>query len=88
MHENKYKDYKDETLVKVILSYKAKGRDHFQWETNVGEQKANNIHMNVSVSRDEFIKMRTERDKTLGAPKLILPSVQVNMHASEFYPHC
>ncbi len=73
----------DDTRMYLCHDYKAKGRDHFQWETTVGQQKANNIHMNVSVSRDEFIKMRTERDKTLGMPKLILPSIQVNMRAGE-----
>ena len=52
-------------------------------ETTVGEQKSNNVHMNLSVSRDTFIKMRTERDKSLGMPKLILPSIQVNMRAGE-----
>jgi len=73
----------DETHMYLCHDYKAKGRDHYQWETTVGDQKAHNIHMNVSVSRDEFIKMRTERDKTLGMPKLILPSIQVNMRAGE-----
>lgn len=73
----------DDTRMYLCHDYKAKGRDHFQWETTVGQQKANNIHMNVSVSRDEFIKMRTERDKTLSMPKLILPSIQVNMRAGE-----
>jgi len=73
----------DDTRMYLCHDYKTKGRDHFQWETTVGQQKSNNIHMNISVSRDEFIKMRTERDKTLGMPKLILPSIQVNMRAGE-----
>ena len=73
----------DKTRMYLCHDYKAKGRDHFQWETTVGEQKSNNVHMNLSVSRDAFIKMRTERDKSLGMPKLILPSIQVNMRAGE-----
>lgn len=85
LYDSVHKLYKlpDETRMYLCHDYKAKGRDHFQWETTVGDQKANNVHMNVSVSRDEFIKMRTERDKTLGMPKLILPSIQVNMRAGE-----
>lgn len=74
----------DETRMFLCHDYKAKGRDHFAWETTVGEQKAKNIHLNASVKRDEFIKMRTERDKTLNMPRLILPSIQVNMRAGEF----
>lgn len=74
----------DETRMFLCHDYKAPGRDHFAWETTVGQQKAENIHLNSSVTRDEFIKMRTERDKTLKMPRLILPSIQVNMRAGEF----
>lgn len=74
----------DETRMYLCHDYKAKGRDYFAWETTIGEQKAKNIHLNASVTRDEFIKMRTERDKTLNMPRLILPSIQVNMRAGEF----
>lgn len=73
----------DETRMFLCHDYKAKGRDYYAWETTVGNQKKNNIHLNTSVTRDAFIKMRTERDKTLGMPKLILPSIQVNMRAGE-----
>lgn len=73
----------DETRMYLCHDYKAKGRDHYEWETTVGEQKANNIHLNTGVSREEFIKMRTARDKTLDMPKLILPSIQINMRAGE-----
>jgi len=73
----------DETRMYLCHDYKAKGRDHYAWETTVGNQKKNNIHLNTSITRDEFIKMRTERDKTLAMPKLILPSIQVNMRAGE-----
>lgn len=51
------------------------------WETTVAEQKASNIHVGGGKSRDDFIKFRTERDAQLAMPKLIIPSLQVNMRA-------
>ena len=66
--------------------YKAPGRDEFRWETTVGEEKAHNVHAREGVSEDEFVAMRTARDKTLGMPRLILPSVQVNMRAGRMPP--
>ncbi|MBO6638421.1 MAG: MBL fold metallo-hydrolase [Roseitalea sp.] len=54
-----------------------------KWETTVGEEKAHNIHVGGGKSRDEFVAMRTERDETLDMPKLIIPSLQVNMRAGE-----
>ena len=76
----------DETRMFLCHDYKAPGRDEYAWETTVGEQKRSNIHLNASVTRDEFIKMRTERDKTLALPKLIMPSIQVNMRAGRMPP--
>jgi len=73
----------DETRVFLCHDYKAPGRDDFQWETTIGRQKRHNIHLHEGITRDEFIEMRTTRDKTLGMPKLILPSIQVNMRAGE-----
>jgi len=52
-----------------------------QWETTVAAQKADNIHVGGHKTREDFIKFRTERDATLDMPKLILPSLQVNMRA-------
>lgn len=85
LYDSVHKIYQlpDETRMFLCHDYKAQGRDHYVWETTVGEQKAHNIHLNTRVTRDEFIKMRTERDKTLDMPKLILPSVQINMRAGE-----
>ena len=76
----------DETRMFLCHDYKAPGRDEFVWETTVGEQRRENIHVGGGVSRDAFIKMRTERDATLDMPKLILPSVQVNMRAGDMPP--
>ena len=60
--------------------YGPNGRD-IRWETSVGEEKAHNIHVGGGKSRDEFIRFRTERDAQLAMPKLIIPSLQVNMRA-------
>ncbi|MFK0278547.1 MBL fold metallo-hydrolase [Ensifer sp. NPDC090286] len=76
----------DETRMYLCHDYKAAGREHYAWETTVGAQRSGNIHVREGVSEDEFDKMRTERDATLGMPKLILPSVQVNMRAGQLPP--
>jgi len=73
----------DDTRLYMCHDYKAPGRDEFAWETSVREQRDNNIHINDKVSRDEFIAMREGRDAQLGMPKLILPSIQVNVRAGE-----
>ncbi|MEM9618763.1 MAG: MBL fold metallo-hydrolase [Pseudomonadota bacterium] len=75
-----------ETRLFMCHDYKAPGRDAFAWETTVAEQKAKNIHLGGGVSEEDFVKMRETRDATLSMPKLILPSVQVNMRAGEFPP--
>jgi len=70
-----------DTRLFMCHDYKAPGRDVYAWETSVDEQRASNIHINEKVSRDEFIEMREGRDSQLGMPKLILPSLQVNLCA-------
>ena len=70
-----------ETRVFLCHDYKAPGRDAYRWETTVAEQRAKNVHIHDSITEAEFVAMRTERDKTLTMPKLILPAVQVNMDA-------
>ena len=59
--------------------YKAPGRDEYAWETTVGLQRDGNVHVHDGISEDEFVTMRTERDKTLAMPALIMPSVQLNI---------
>ncbi|WP_435136952.1 MBL fold metallo-hydrolase [Pseudopelagicola sp. nBUS_19] len=71
----------DETRIFVGHDYKAPGRNEFAWETTVGEQKARNIHVGEGKRKDAFVKMRDERDATLSMPKLIIPSLQINMRA-------
>jgi glyoxylase-like metal-dependent hydrolase (beta-lactamase superfamily II) len=73
----------DDTRLYMCHDYKAPGRDEYAWETSVQAQRDNNIHINDTVSRDDFIAMREGRDAQLGVPKLILPSIQVNVRAGE-----
>jgi glyoxylase-like metal-dependent hydrolase (beta-lactamase superfamily II) len=70
-----------ETRVFLCHDYKAKGRDTYMFETTIAEEKAHNIHVGGGTSKEDFVKMRTARDATLDMPKLILPSVQINMRA-------
>ncbi|MDE0713658.1 MAG: MBL fold metallo-hydrolase [Gammaproteobacteria bacterium] len=76
----------DDTRMFPCHDYKAPGRDGHVWETTVGEQKKGNVHLRHGTTRDAFVRMRKERDATLSMPKLILPSIQVNMRAGEL-PH-
>lgn len=72
----------DETRLFMCHDYGPNGRD-IKWETTVAEEKAHNIHVGEGKTREDFIRFRTERDATLSMPKLILPSLQVNMRAGE-----
>jgi glyoxylase-like metal-dependent hydrolase (beta-lactamase superfamily II) len=62
------------------------GRSSYAWETTVGDELDRNIHVNASVSEDDFVAMRTARDKSLSAPVLLLPSIQINMRAGKLPP--
>jgi hypothetical protein len=64
--------------------YKAPGRSVYAWETTVGDQRAKNIHVHDGVSEEEFVSMRTARDANLSSPRLLLPSIQVNIRAGKF----
>ena len=77
-------DLPNETRAFMCHDYKAPGRDEFAWESTISEQKEKNIHVNRSINEREFIEMRTVRDAKLSMPKLLLPSVQVNMRAGNF----
>lgn len=68
-----------ETRLFLCHDYKAPGRDEYAWLTTVGHERAYNIHVHDGVSEDEFVEMRTARDATLAMPRLLMPSVQVNM---------
>lgn len=71
----------DATRVFLCHDYKAPGRDRFVWETTIGEERTGNVHAHDGVREDDFVAMREARDKTLGMPRLILPSIQINMRA-------
>ncbi|MCB2089428.1 MAG: MBL fold metallo-hydrolase [Sphingomonadaceae bacterium] len=64
--------------------YKAPGRDEYAWETTIRAERENNIHVKEGVAEDDFVAMRTARDATLGMPRLIMPSIQINMRAGHF----
>jgi glyoxylase-like metal-dependent hydrolase (beta-lactamase superfamily II) len=74
-----------ETRIFLCHDYGPNGREYV-WETSVAAEKAENIHVKDGTSEDDFVKMRTERDKQLDMPVLILPSVQVNMRAGDLPP--
>ena len=75
-----------QTRLFLCHDYKAPGRDEYRWETSVAEERASNIHVHDGVTEEDFVAMRTARDATLSMPRLILPSVQVNMRAGHFPP--
>ena len=74
------------TRLWLCHDYKAPGRDEHAWMTTVAEQRAANVHVRDGVGEDEFTALRTERDKLLPMPVLILPSVQVNIRAGQMPP--
>ncbi|MDE9449111.1 MBL fold metallo-hydrolase [Aliiroseovarius sp. Z3] len=75
----------DETRLFMCHDYGPNGRD-IQWETTVAEEKAHNIHVGGGKTKEEFVKFRTERDAQLAMPRLIIPSLQVNMRAGDMPP--
>ncbi len=70
-----------ETRLFMCHDYKAPGREEYAYETTVAEEREHNVHVKTGISEEDFVRMRTERDATLDMPRLILPSVQVNMRA-------
>ena len=71
----------DETRLFLCHDYKAPGRSDYAWETTVGDQRRGNIHIREGVGEEEFVELRGKRDSELCTPKLLFPSVQVNMRA-------
>ncbi|HEX6409951.1 MAG TPA: MBL fold metallo-hydrolase [Sphingomicrobium sp.] len=74
-----------ETRLFMCHDYKAPGRDEYRWETTVADER-HNVHLAACLSEDEFVRMREARDATLSTPKLLLPSIQVNMRAGRLPP--
>ncbi len=73
----------DETRVFLCHDYKAPNREKYVWETTILAERTGNVHLHDGVTEDEFVEMRTQRDATLAMPKLILPSLQVNIRAGQ-----
>jgi glyoxylase-like metal-dependent hydrolase (beta-lactamase superfamily II) len=76
----------DETRLFLCHDYKAPGRNAFAWETTVGAERRTNVHVHEGVSEEDFVAMRKRRDATLDMPRLIIPSVQINMRAGQLPP--
>ena len=76
----------DATRVFVCHDYKAPGRETYAWESTVGDQKRRNVHIGADRSMEDFIALRQARDASLGMPRLIIPSLQVNMRAGHMPP--
>lgn len=70
-----------ETRVFLCHDYKAPGRETYVWETTIGAEHASNVHVHDGINESDFVAMREARDKTLGLPRLILPSIQINIRA-------
>jgi len=79
-------DLPPRTRMFLCHDYKAPGRDEYAWETTVADQRQQNVHVRDGISESDFAAMRIERDATLPAPKLLLPSVQVNIRAGRLPP--
>ncbi|MFT6228109.1 MAG: glyoxylase-like metal-dependent hydrolase (beta-lactamase superfamily II) [Paracoccaceae bacterium] len=75
-----------QTRLYLCHDYKAPGRDAYAWQTTVAEQRAANVHVRQGITREDFVAMREARDAQLGIPKLIIPSIQVNMRAGKMPP--
>jgi glyoxylase-like metal-dependent hydrolase (beta-lactamase superfamily II) len=69
------------TRIFVGHDYKAPGREVYAWESTVGEQKARNVHIGAGRAKADFVALRESRDATLAMPRLIIPSLQINMRA-------
>ena len=76
----------DKTRVFLCHDYKAPNREVFVWETTMLAERTANVHLHEDVTEDQFVEMRTQRDATLEMPKLILPSIQVNMRGGHLPP--
>jgi glyoxylase-like metal-dependent hydrolase (beta-lactamase superfamily II) len=75
-----------ETRLFVGHDYKAPGRDEFVWESTVASERAHNIHVRDGISEQAFVRLREARDATLAPPKLLYPSIQMNMRAGQLPP--
>ena len=73
-----------DTRLFLCHDYKAPGRSEYRWETTVAEERQASVHVHDGVDEDSFVAMREARDATLAVPRLLLPAIQVNIHAGRF----
>lgn len=79
-------DHHPQTVLWLCHDYKAPGRDVFAWRTTVGAQREQNPQVRDGISEDEYVALREATDAKLGTPKLLIPSIQVNMRAGDMPP--
>ena len=79
-------DLPPSTRIFVGHDYKGPGRTDFAWETSVAEERANNVHVRDGITEQAFVRLREARDATLASPKLLYPSIQMNMRAGQMPP--
>ena len=72
-----------DTRLFMCHDYLPEGRDEFAWETTVGQQRTENVHVNEQVDKNSFVQKREEKDAALGMPRLIIPSIQVNIRGGK-----
>ena len=75
-----------ETRMFMCHDYKAPGRNEYAWETTIEQQRRNNVHIHEGITEQEFVEFRKQKDAGLSMPRLILPSIQVNIRAGEMPP--
>jgi glyoxylase-like metal-dependent hydrolase (beta-lactamase superfamily II) len=75
-----------ETRLFMCHDYKAPGRDGYAWESTVAEQRAASVHVHDGIGEDAFVAVREARDAGLAVPRLLLPSIQINIRAGRFPP--
>lgn len=75
-----------QTRLFMCHDYKAPGRNVYEWETTVAEERAKNVQAHEGISEEAFVTLREQRDRELAAPRLLLPSIQVNIRAGKFPP--
>ena len=79
-------DFPEETKLWMCHDYLVNDRKEFRWQTTIANQRSMNPHVRDGINEDDFVKIREEKDANLGSPKLIVPSIQVNMRAGEVPP--
>jgi glyoxylase-like metal-dependent hydrolase (beta-lactamase superfamily II) len=78
--------YQPQTVLWLCHDYKAPGRDEYAWRTTVGAQRERNPQVHDGITEDEYVAAREAKDATLGTPKLLIPSIQVNMRGGNLPP--